>query len=173
MKKLLGIVVLGLLLTSCSEYQKKMVIENCADTEYSKEMASPIQVYLYITDGKWSNEFEKDFIIANDTGFPLDKLVEHLTDLLSKKDIIESEKKSSEEALDTFKRYNSEIKKFLNLSVDKKVNKKITRLSYRYFFEKCELKQKETPNTFNALWKTKDIKYIDISNLIKKLKNKI
>ena len=79
--------VLGLLLTSCSEYSAEQKLKYCADTEYSKEMASPIQVYLYITDGKWSNEFEKDFIIANETGFPLDKLVEHLTDLLSKKDL--------------------------------------------------------------------------------------
>ena len=101
--------------------------------------------------------------------FPKHTIYDSIADLLSKKDISESEKKRSEGAIDTFKRYNSDIKKFINSSVDKKVNNKITLLSYRSFFERCELEQKETPNTFNALWKKADIKYIDISNLIKKL----
>ena len=48
------------------------------------------------------------------------------------------------------------------------MNNKIGLISYRSFFERCELEQKEAPNTFNALWKKADIKYIDLSNLIRK-----
>jgi len=41
MKKLLGIVVLGLALTSCSEYSdynKRKMLENCADEMFEKRM---------------------------------------------------------------------------------------------------------------------------------------
>ena len=170
MKKLLGIIVLGLLLTSCSEYMSRQKIENCADTKYSKEMAHPIQVYFYVTDKGHSNEFELHMFIMRDSQVPIDMIYDSLVDLVSEKEISESTKKWSEGAIDTFKSYNYEVKKFINSSVDKKVNKKITLLSYRSFFERCELEQKEAPNTFNALWKKADIKYIDLSNLIKKLK---
>ena len=170
MNKLLGILVLGLLLTSCSEYMSRQKIENCADTKYSKEMAHPIQVYFYVTDKGHSNEFELHMFLIRDSQVPIDMIYDSLVDLVSEKDISETTKKWSEGAIDTFKRYNYEVKKFINSSVDKKVNNKIGLISYRSFFERCELEQKEAPNTFNALWKKADIKYIDLSNLIKKLK---
>ena len=171
MKKLLGILVLGLLLTSCSEYMSKQKIENCADTKYSKEMAHPIHVYFYVTEeGHSGTEFEETMFRMKYSEVPIDMIYDEIANLLSEKDLSETTKKWSEGAIDTFKRYNYEVKKFINSSVDKKVNKKITLLSYRSFFERCELEQKETPNTFNALWKKADIKYIDLSNLIRKLK---
>ena len=37
MKKLLGIIVMGLLLMSCSENNKKRMLENCADEMFEKE----------------------------------------------------------------------------------------------------------------------------------------
>ena len=37
MKKLLGILVLGLLLMSCSENNKRKMLENCADEMFEKE----------------------------------------------------------------------------------------------------------------------------------------
>ena len=161
--------VLGLLLTSCSEYMSKQKIENCADTEYSKEMARPLHVNFYVTDQGYSNEFEKTLLIMKHAEFPIDKIADYIDDLFSEKEISEDRKKKDVGAKDTFKRYNYEVKKFINLSVDKKVNKKIGLISYRHFFKTCELKQKEAPNTFNALWKKADIKSIDLSNLIKKL----
>ena len=170
MKKLLGILVLGLLLTSCSEYMSKQKIENCADTEYSEQMAHPIQVYFYTTDKGHSNEFEETMLRMKYFEAPIDMIADYINDLLSEKEISEDRKKKDVGAIDTFKKYNYEVKKFINLSVDKKVNKKIGVISYRHFFKTCELKQKEAPNTFNALWKKADIKYIDLSNLIKKLK---
>ena len=174
MKKILGIIVLGLLLTSCSEYMSRQKIENCADTKYSKEMARPMHVYFYVTqEGHSGTEFELNLFIMRDSKVPIDMISDEITNLLSEKDISEFTKKWSEGAIDTFKRYNYKIKKFINLSVDKKVNNKydlIGFVSYRHFFETCELEQKEAPNTFNALWKKADIKYIDLSNLIKKLK---
>jgi hypothetical protein len=169
MKKLFLYVFLVLLLTSCSEYMSRQKIENCADTEYSKQMAHPIQVYFYVTDKGHSNEFEVTMLIMKHAEVPIDMIADYIDDLLSEKEISEDRKKKDAEAIDTFKRYNYEVKKFINLSVDKKVNKKIGVISYRHFFETCELKQKEAPNTFNALWKKADIKYIDLSNLIKKL----
>jgi hypothetical protein len=37
MKKLLAIMVLGILLASCSEYNKKKLLENCADGSFEEE----------------------------------------------------------------------------------------------------------------------------------------
>ena len=37
MKKLLGIVILGLLLISCSEIKDKKMLENCADEHYERQ----------------------------------------------------------------------------------------------------------------------------------------
>ena len=137
MKKLLGILVLGLLLTSCSEYMSRQKIENCADTEYSKEMARPIHVHFYVTEeGHSGTEFELTMFIMRDSKTPIDMISDEIANLLSEKEISEGTKKWSEGAIDTFKRYNYEIKKFINLSVDKKVNKKIVFISYRHFFEK-------------------------------------
>ena len=171
MKKLSLYIFVGLLLTSCSEYMSRQKIENCADTKYSKEMAHPIQVYFYVTDkGHSGTEFELNLFIMRDSKVPIDMISDEITNLLSEKDISETTKKWSEGAIDTFKRYNYEVKKFINSSVDKKVNNKIGLISYRSFFERCELEQKEAPNTFNALWKKADIKYIDLSNLIRKLR---
>ena len=170
MKKLFLYVFLVLLLTSCSEYMSKQKIENCADTQYSKEMAHPIHVYFYVTEeGHSGTEFEETMFRMKYSEVPIDMIYDEIANLLSEKEISEGTKKWSEGAIDTFKRYNYEVKKFINSSVDKKVNNKIGLISYRHFFEKCELEQKEAPNTFNALWKKADIKYIDLSNLIKKL----
>ena len=171
MKKLFLYVFLVLLLTSCSEYMSRQKIENCADTKYSKEMARPIHVHFYVTEeGHSGTEFELTMFIMRDSKAPIDMISDEIANLLSEKDISETTKKWSEGAIDTFKRYNYEVKKFINSSVDKKVNNKIGLISYRSFFERCELEQKEAPNTFNALWKKADIKYIDLSNLINKLK---
>ena len=38
MKKLLGILVLGLMLASCSEYRDKKAVENCADQKFNDNM---------------------------------------------------------------------------------------------------------------------------------------
>ena len=170
MKKLSLYVFLVLLLTSCSEYMSKQKIENCADTEYSKEMARPTHVYFYVTEeGHSGTEFEETMFRMKYSEAPIDMIADYINDLLSEKEISEDRKKKDVGAIDTFKKYNYEVKKFINSSVDKKVNNKIRLISYRHFFEKCELEQKEAPNTFNALWKNADIKYIDLSNLIKKL----
>ena len=95
MKKLLGIIVLGLLLTSCSEYMSRQKIENCADTKYSKEMAHPIQVYFYVTDKGHSNEFELHMFIMRDSQVPIDMIYDSLVDLVSEKEISESTDRKS------------------------------------------------------------------------------
>ena len=91
MKKLLGILVLGLLLTSCSEYMSRQKIENCADTEYSKDMAHPIQVYFYTTDKGHSNEFEETMLRMKYFEAPIDMIADYINDLLSEKEISEDE----------------------------------------------------------------------------------
>ncbi len=72
------IVVLGLLLTSCSEYMSRQKIENCADTKYSKEMAHPAHVYFYVTDKGHSNEFELNLFIMRDAQFPIDMIYDEI-----------------------------------------------------------------------------------------------
>ena len=48
MKKLSLYVFLVLMLASCSEYMAEQKLEYCADTEYSKEMIKPGNLYLHL-----------------------------------------------------------------------------------------------------------------------------
>ena len=65
MKNLLGIMVM-VLLTSCSEYMAEQKLEYCADTEYSKEMINPANLYMHLASNNlhkkldMDNEFERN-----------------------------------------------------------------------------------------------------------------
>jgi len=154
MKKLFSMIfVIGLLLTSCSEYMAEQKLEYCADTEYSKKMTEPLSLYMYIKDKRADNEFERSFRILKDAG------VTHGEFLDSISNEIHNPKKTSQDLRDTIKRYDNDIKKFLNLSLDQKL-KKSPIIHYKYLFSQCELERKETPKTFDAHWKKADIQYL-------------
>ena len=162
MKKLLGIVVLSLLW--CANANAEQKLEYCADTEYSKEMIKPGNLYLHLNFNNlhkkldMNNEFERSFRILDASGVSTGGLI----------DWVRAQTRDPEGARkgfkDTIKRYDNEIKKFLNSSLDQKL-KKSPIIHYKYLFSQCELERKETPRTFDARWKKADIKYLgDIIN---------
>ena len=162
MKKLLGILILGLLLlTSCSEYQTKKALVNCADTKYSKKMAKTIHIYIYVMEKGISkgNEFEQNLFVFRDAKIPMDVISDYISELLSKENLKENEKREFQGVMKTVNSFNFHVKKFLKSNLEVKL-KKSPIIHYKHLFEQCELKQQQTPNTFNSLWKNADIKYI-------------
>ena len=164
MKKLLRILVLGLLLTSCSEYMAEQKLEYCADTEYSKEMIDPGNLYLHLAFNNlhkkldMDNEFERSFRLLKASGVPIGSLIDWI------REDIRDPLGARQGFNDTIKRYDNEIKKFLNSSLDQKL-KKSPVIHYKYLFSQCELERIETPRTFDARWKKADIQYLgDIIN---------
>ena len=155
MKKLLRILVLGLLLTSCSEYMAEQKLEYCADTEYSKEMIDPGNLYLHLVFNKldMDNEFERNFRLLKASEVPIGRLIDWI-----RKDIRDPEG-ADKGFKDTIKNYDNMIKEFLNSSLNQKL-KKSPIIHYKYLFSQCELEQKETPKTFNAFWEKADIQYL-------------
>ena len=113
MKKLLGIMVLGLLLTSCSEYMSKQKIENCADTEYSKEMIKPGNLYLYLVLNKIEidNEFERSIRLLKASGVSTGGLIDYVREQI--RDPLGAHQGFN----DTIKRYDNEIKKFFTIMI--------------------------------------------------------
>jgi len=142
-------------------------LENCADTKYSKERTQLFQIYLYVMKkGKSEgNEFEKKLFIYDAVGLSVAEMVDYISRLLSNKDLKEDEKKELQGVKETVRSYNSETKKFLNLSLYKKLKSNLSiPPNYKYLFEVCESNQKETPSTFNAFWKKAEIQFIGDKN---------
>ena len=153
MKKLLGIVVLGLLW--CANANGEQKLEYCADTEYSKEMIKPGNLYLHLVSNKLyvGNEFERNFRLLKASEVPIGRLIDWI-----RKDIRDPEG-ADKGFKDTIKNYDNMIKEFLNSSLNQKL-KKSPIIHYKYLFSQCELEQKETPKTFNAFWEKADIQYL-------------
>ena len=62
MKKLLAIVVLGLLLVSCSEYRTKKLLENCADFKWQNSTGLNINnAFPKLKDKLKNAGYEQDF----------------------------------------------------------------------------------------------------------------
>ena len=62
MKKLLGIVVLGLLLVSCSDLNNKSALENCATKTYLEDGEGMIANKYYYSDNDWVILSDKKFL---------------------------------------------------------------------------------------------------------------
>ena len=155
MKKLSLYVFLVLFLSSCSEYMAEQKLEYCADTEYSKEMIKPGNLYLYLVLNKIEidNEFERSIRLLKASGVSTGGLIDWVRE--QTRDPLGARQGFN----DTIKRYDNEIKKFLNSSLDQKL-KKSPVIHYKYLFSQCELERIETPRTFDARWKKADIKYL-------------
>ena len=155
MKTLSLYVFLVLMLASCSEYMAEQKLEYCADTEYSKEMIKPGNLYLYLVLNKIEidNEFERSIRLLKASGVSTGELIDWVREQI--RDPLGARQGFN----DTIKRYDNEIKKFLNSSLDQKL-KKSPVIHYKYLFSQCELERKETPRTFDARWKKADIQYL-------------
>ena len=155
MKKLLLYTFLILALASCSEYMAEQKLEYCADTEYSKEMIKPANLYLHLDSNKLyvGNEFERSFRLLKASEVPIGGLMDWVREQI--RDPLGARKGLK----DTIKNYDNMIKEFLNSSLHQKL-KKSPIIYYKYLFSQCELERKETPRTFDARWKKADIQYL-------------
>ena len=123
MKKISLYVFLVLFLSSCSEYMAEQKLEYCADTEYSKEMIKPGNLYLHLTFNNlhkkldMNNEFERSFRLLKASGFSTGGLIDYVREQI--RDPLGADQGFN----DTIKRYDNEIKKFLNSSLDQKIKK--------------------------------------------------
>ena len=146
---------LVLMLASCSEYMAEQKLEYCADTEYSKEMIKPGNLYLHLVFNKldMDNEFERSIRLLEASGVSTGGLIDYVREQI--RDPLGAHQGFN----DTIKRYDNEIKKFLNSSLDQKL-KKSPVIHYKYLFSQCELERIETPRTFDARWKKADIQYL-------------
>ena len=154
MKKLLAIVVLGLL-TACSMEQSTKTLTNCADNWYSKKNRKSLPenfVGLITLKAVPQNELEKQINTLAQAGFKPTEIMDWFNDLLKtegptskylnyKKESILLAKKISKDS-------DKKVKKFIATNLNKKLKNK----KYEKYFEACEYERKNTPKTFDAKW---------------------
>ena len=161
MKIRLVIIVLGLLLTSCSLDNSEKAITNCADHEYSKRnMSNFPKNYreLMKKNIKPKNNFEKTLVTLNQAGFDDFEIFQWIREL--QKDEIDSKttpkrKEDITFAKNIIKDNKAVIKKFISLNL----NTKLQREDYEIFFQSCEYERKRTPKTFDAKWAKSNLVY--------------
>jgi len=142
MKKLLGIVVLGLLLVSCNnpEKEKLLALESCGDSGWYRSYMNLINKPYY------ENNYEKT-IRAIKNSHDLSKTL----GTFSKLDSIVLEEFEKIGSLN----YNA---KSSSIEIFKKVRKlsldfKFEHSSYQFYFARCEQEYLEAPTTFITKWK--------------------
>ena len=155
MEKLLGIVVLGLLLVSCSS-KKETALEKCTDHNYLAKKG--FQIELIEKRAGWEygilkNKLEKlkeekkenwKIYLAYKAENPEDEKYKKLSDIWWK----------SHKAVD---RKKSEISKFIKKTSMEELailefDAKINMVNYYETYRKCELEHDQTPTAFLKRW---------------------
>lgn len=167
MKKFLGIVVLGWLLSNCSVDKSVKSITNCADHYYSKNnkrsITSNFTELLYANKDP-ENSLEKKIVVLSRAGFSDLEILEWLSDLqnikLPLKNKYEKNLKGAtiEEiklAQKIPKENNKKMKKFISSNL----NVKLENETYERYFMRCEFQRKETPKTFDSKWRRAKVVY--------------
>ena len=101
------------MLASCSEYMAEQKLEYCADTEYSKEMIKPGNLYLHLIWNKvdMDNEFERSIRLLEASGVSTGGLIDYVREQI--RDPLGAHQGFN----DTIKRYDNEIKKFFTIMI--------------------------------------------------------
>jgi len=158
MKKLLGIVVLGLLI-SCSKDVSEKTLTNCADNSYSENKATIWTIYnKTIKKGIISNEFERHISIFKQAGFESYEINEWIVELVLDKemDSYDGKELHAKQAKAAVKKIDDDIRKLTRQNL----NSKMQNIEYEAVFYVCEKKRQLSPKTFDAKWKKPRIIYL-------------
>ena len=174
MKKLLAIVVLGLL-SSCSLDNSTKTLTNCADHIYSNKERKflPFNFETLISfNTKYSGytpvtDLEKDIMRLSSQGYKRSEIIRWYVELIKIKGPINKSMKYSaiglyNANLNSIKiakkivaDYDRDLKKFISTSL----NNKLQVRSYEQYFSACETIRKRTPKTFDEKWKKPKVVY--------------
>tara|TARA_A100001011_G_scaffold391024_1_gene475620 strand:+ start:1612 stop:2103 length:492 start_codon:yes stop_codon:yes gene_type:complete len=161
MKKLLGIVVLGILI-SCSKDVSEKTLTNCADNSYSENKATIWTIYNNtIKYGSVANEFEKHILIFKSAGFESYEINEWIVELVLDKNMDGYEGKDlhAKQAKAAVKKIDNDIRRLTRQNL----NSKMQNNEYEALFFVCEKTREESPKTFDAKWKKPKIIYLEKS----------
>jgi len=163
MKKLLGIVVLGLLWCNVGYTENEKSIIKCADHSYQKDFDQNFfnYMYLFVNNKKQSEKYEimaddsnflfHHILVLTEAGFSQEEIVEHFKEV-EKKDF-ESLKKTQKHTAISIKqnkdKFMKNVDKFFKQSP---VNKRKDNL-YTGFFLTCESQSKKDKDSFLEKWK--------------------
>ena len=167
MKKLLGIVVLGLLLSNCSVDKSVKSITNCADHYYSKKNIRSITfdfTELIYNNKDPENSLEKKIVVLNRAGFSDLEILEWLSDLQSIKLPLKNKyekhlKGATIEEIKLAQKIPKENNKKMKKFISSNLNVKLENEKYERYFIRCEFQRKETPKTFDSKWRRAKVVY--------------
>ena len=160
MKKLLGILVLGLLLSGCFKDKSEEAIKNCADTVWSKEMVEEYRPLFYVdkvyTIGlEPKNIFDEMVLLQKKAGFPI-KEVRAWAYELKTTEITDTNREIINFFIGEKKKINNWIDEHFKLSL----SDRLQRQEYEEIFIRCERVRKNASKTFDAKWQKADIKKV-------------
>ena len=153
MKKLLGIIVLGLLLSGCFFDKSEQAIMNCADTAYSNyesekfdNTLNPFRVFGGFEKPK--NFFDNEVLRLKEAGFNLEEITLWAYDLKSS-EITDSNR----DIIKFFINIRNTYQVNKNIFLKKNLTEKLQSIEYESFFSTCEFKRQQTEKMFDAKWK--------------------
>ena len=160
MKKLLGIIVLGLLLTGCFKDKSEEAIKNCADTVWSTEMVEEYRTLFYVDKVyawglKPRNIFDEMVLLQKKAGFPINE-VKTWTSELKTTEISDGNREIINFFIGEKKKINNWIDEHFKLSL----SDRLQRQEYEEIFIKCERVRLNASKTFDAKWQKADIKKV-------------
>jgi len=157
MKKLLGIVVLGFLLTGCFFDKSEKTIMNCADSSYSKTLVYIFDNNFYIDDIKLSlwidgvtgsiNMFQRKLIKFKKAGYSILEISTWAEELKTSK-VHSSNKDVIDFLIKEKYRINKEQDDLLKLEVTDRLKDQL----YEREFENCKKKRNKDSKTFDLKW---------------------
>ena len=163
MKKLLGIVVLGLLWCNVGFAESEKAIIKCADHAYKKDFDQNFLNYMYLFVHS-KKQLEKDKIMADDSnflfhhtlvlttaGFSQEEIVEHFKEV-EKKDFESLEETQKRTAISIKQNKDTFMKNLDKFFKQSPVNKRKDDI-YTEFFLMCESRLKKDKDSFLEKWK--------------------
>ncbi|MBT5900257.1 MAG: hypothetical protein HOH00_04675 [Candidatus Pelagibacter sp.] len=153
MKKLLEIVVLGLLLSGCLQDKSEKAIKNCADTEWSKNIVVTFEEEfmiggVYLWGQKPENILDEKVLILKQAGFQFEEIWEWSKGLKTAK--IDD---TNKEIINYFIKLKNETNKSQDDYLKLPLEDKLQDPNYEKMFVKCEQIRKKAIKTFDAKWK--------------------
>ena len=157
MKKILGVVFLGLLLTGCFFDKSEKAIINCADSSYSKILVNGFNRNFFVDDIKLSlwmdgvtgsiDMFQRELIEFKKAGFSILEISTWLEELKTS-EVNSSNKDVIDFLIKEKNRINKEQDDLLKLEVTDRLKDQL----YETMFEDCEKKRNEASKTFDLKW---------------------